>query len=104
MEPQLGKESFLFPKSPVVMWDPPSLQCNDYQNSSPGVKRPQREADHSPSYTAEVKSEWSCNSTPPTRLKDAERDKFTFSVSSNLIVTVVKEMEPIPNSFLFPLH
>jgi len=31
----------------------------------PGVKRPGREADHSPPSSAEVKNAWSCTSTPP---------------------------------------
>jgi hypothetical protein len=34
----------------------------------PQVKRPEREADHSPQSTAEVKNAWSYTSTPPTRL------------------------------------
>jgi hypothetical protein len=33
-----------------------------------GVKRPVREADHSPPYSAEVKNEWSYTSTPSIRL------------------------------------
>jgi hypothetical protein len=32
---------------------------------SPDVKRPRREADHSPASTAEVKNAWSYTSTPP---------------------------------------
>lgn len=32
---------------------------------SPGVKRPKREADHSPSFGAEFKKDWSCVSTIP---------------------------------------
>jgi len=32
---------------------------------SPGVKWPGREADHSPTYNAEVKNAWSYNSTSP---------------------------------------
>jgi len=32
---------------------------------SPGVKRPGREADHSPQYNAEVKNAWSYTSTSP---------------------------------------
>jgi hypothetical protein len=34
---------------------------------SPEVKRLGREADHSPSYSGEVKNEWIGTSTPPTR-------------------------------------
>jgi hypothetical protein len=38
--------------------------------SFPGVKRPGREADHSPSTSAEVKKKWIHTSTPPQRLHD----------------------------------
>jgi hypothetical protein len=33
-----------------------------------GIKRPGREADHSPPTSVEVKNEWSYNPTPPIRL------------------------------------
>jgi len=33
-----------------------------------GVKRPGREADHSPPSSAEINNAWSYTSTPPTRL------------------------------------
>jgi hypothetical protein len=42
---------------PPIQWVPGSL--------SPGVKRPGREADHSPPASAEVKKMWICISTPP---------------------------------------
>jgi hypothetical protein len=41
-------------------WDPGAL--------SRGVRRPGREADHSPPSSVDVKNAWSCNSTSPTRL------------------------------------
>jgi hypothetical protein len=40
----------------------------DTGGSFPGVKRPGREADHSPPSSAEVKNTWSYTSTPPIRL------------------------------------
>jgi hypothetical protein len=43
-----------------------------------GVKRPGREPDHSPPYSAEIKYEWIYTSTPPIRLHDVDRDNFTF--------------------------
>jgi hypothetical protein len=50
-----------------------------------GVKRPWREADHSPPSNAEVKNAWSYTSTPPTQLhcvvlsySTGHRDNFTF--------------------------
>jgi len=47
----------------------------------PGVKRPGREADHSPPPSAEVKNAWSYTSTPlwyGAQLK--HRDNFTFTL------------------------
>jgi hypothetical protein len=42
---------------PPIQWVPGPL--------SPGVKRPAREADHSPPTNAEVKKMWIYTSTPP---------------------------------------
>jgi hypothetical protein len=44
---------------------------------SPGIKRPGREADHSPPSSAEVKNAWSYISTPPIRLHDVVLNKST---------------------------
>jgi hypothetical protein len=49
--------SVLGPNEPPIQWIPEAL--------SPGVKRPGREADHSPPSSAEFKNAWSYNSTPP---------------------------------------
>ena len=51
------------PKCPDRLWGPPSLLFNGYRDSLPGVVRPGREADHSPSPSAEVKNEWSYTSS-----------------------------------------
>jgi hypothetical protein len=50
----------LGPTKPLIQWVTRAL--------SPGVKRPWREADHSPPSSAEVKNAWSYTSTPPIRL------------------------------------
>jgi hypothetical protein len=42
---------------PPTQWVPEAL--------SPGVKRPGREADHSPATSVEVKKTWAYTSTPP---------------------------------------
>jgi hypothetical protein len=47
----------LGPTQPPIQWVPGAL--------SPGVKQPEREADHSPPTNAEVKKTWVCTSTPP---------------------------------------
>jgi len=40
---------------PDRSWDPPSLLCNGYLVSFPGVKWPGRGVDHPPPSSAEVK-------------------------------------------------
>jgi hypothetical protein len=47
----------LGPTQPPIQWVSGAL--------SPGVKRPERGADHSPPTSAEVKKMWICISTPP---------------------------------------
>jgi hypothetical protein len=68
-ETQQGLVIFLFntvsrpalgPTQPTIQWVPGILSL--------GVKRPGREADHSPPSSAEIKNEWSYTSTPPTCL------------------------------------
>jgi hypothetical protein len=50
----------LVPNQSTTQWTP--------KGSFPGVKRPGRESDHSPTSSAEVKNEWICTSTHPIRL------------------------------------
>jgi len=64
---QQGQEIFLFSKEsrpslrPTL---PPAQRIPEVLSSK--VKRPGREADHSPPSSAEVKNEWSCNPFPYT--------------------------------------
>jgi hypothetical protein len=48
------------------------------------VKKPEREADHSPPSSAEVKNTWSYTSTPPYAFTDwclvKHRNNFTFTL------------------------
>jgi hypothetical protein len=53
----MSSRSVLGLAQPPVQWVPGAL--------SQGVKRPEREADHSPSASAEVKKTWIYTSTPP---------------------------------------
>jgi hypothetical protein len=48
-----GDETFR--SRPDLPWGPPSLLYNEYRVSFPGVKRPGRDVDLPPSYSAEVK-------------------------------------------------
>jgi hypothetical protein len=52
----------LGPTQPLIQWVPGA--------SSPGAKRPGREADHSPRTNTEIKKMWLCTSVPhtPSRL------------------------------------
>jgi len=45
----------------------------------PHVKRPGRDADHSPPHNAEFKNEYSYPSAPCARLHSVRRDNFTFA-------------------------
>jgi hypothetical protein len=45
---------------PIIQWVPVALSL--------GVKRPGREADHSPPTSVEIKNAWNCTSTPPILL------------------------------------
>jgi hypothetical protein len=44
------------------------------------VRRLGREVDHSPSYSAEAKNEWSYTSTGPTYLRGLKRENFAFII------------------------
>jgi hypothetical protein len=54
------KTMALEPTQPPIQWVPGALSL--------GVKWPEREVDHSPPSSAEVKERWSYTSTPPIRL------------------------------------
>jgi hypothetical protein len=62
----VGSRIFSSPRSPDLLWGPPSLLSNGHRGAlSPGVQRQGREADHSPPASAEVKKTWIYTSTPP---------------------------------------
>jgi hypothetical protein len=58
--PGRGWKFFSSPPRPHQLWGPPNLLSNGYQK----VKRPGREADHSPPSSAEVKNARNYISTP----------------------------------------
>jgi hypothetical protein len=66
--PGRGWESFYSPQRPGRFWGPPNFLSNGYKGLSVGIKRPEREADHSTSSSAEVKNAWSYTSTSTERL------------------------------------
>jgi hypothetical protein len=61
----VGSIIFSFPRRPDWLWGPPSLLCNGYAGAlSPGLKRPGREADHSPPSSTEVRKRGSVRPLP----------------------------------------
>jgi hypothetical protein len=63
--PGRGKRFFSSPKRPDQLWVPSSLLFNEYRDSFSGLRRLEREVDHSPLFSVEVKYKWSYISTPP---------------------------------------
>jgi hypothetical protein len=64
----VGSRNFSSPCCPHRLWGPPSTQLPIQWvlgALSPGVKRPECEADNSPPTSAEVKKMWICTSTSP---------------------------------------
>jgi hypothetical protein len=57
-EARVGSRSFTSPYRPDRLQGTLSLLSNGYRGSLPGIKRPEREADHSPPASAEVKETW----------------------------------------------
>jgi hypothetical protein len=79
-------KTFSSPPRPERLWGPPSLLSNGYWGGgfSLGVKRPGREADHSPPSSAEVKNAWNYTSTLTDYVFMAwclvkHRDNFTLT-------------------------
>jgi hypothetical protein len=75
----MGKKFISSPKTPIhydLQWVPEAV--------FPGEKRLGREADYSPSYSAEVKNEWSYTSTP-TCLRGVHMDRFAFTMNSAIL-------------------
>jgi hypothetical protein len=62
----VGSRIFSSPNHPDWFWGPPSLLSMWVLGAlTPGVKRPEREADHSPPTSAEVKKTWIYTSAQP---------------------------------------
>jgi hypothetical protein len=60
----VGSRVFSSPRRPDRLWAHPASYPMRTGSSSPGVKRPRREADHSPPTSVEVKKMWIYTFTP----------------------------------------
>jgi hypothetical protein len=63
-----GATDFSYLQNPDQFWGPPSLLLYRYRRTSPGIKRQEREVNHSPPSSSEVKNEWSNEFTLPVCL------------------------------------
>jgi len=74
-----GRGIFLFSKTDQTA---PEAQPASYSIGTgvlPGLKLLERDADHSPPSSAQVKNEWSCTSTPLICPHGKDRDKLNFN-------------------------
>jgi len=78
LEYRQGQEIFILRKYLDWAWELLNLLLNGYWGSCTGIKRLGRDADHSPSFSAEVKNEWSYTSTSPVCLHGVDRNTFTL--------------------------
>jgi hypothetical protein len=72
LNPGKGNDIFFSSTSTEV------LGFNGYRGSFQRIKRPWREADHSPQSTAEVKNQWNYMSAPAVCLHGLHRGNSTF--------------------------
>jgi len=79
-----GQEIFLFFVTSHVLWRPPVLPFSGYRVSLLEVKRPVREADHSPPSSAKVKTELSHSYIPPVCVHGVDGEDVTFSFTNAL--------------------
>jgi hypothetical protein len=77
--PVTGKRFSSSPNRPDRFWDPPGLLLNGYRISFREEKRPGRELNHIPPFSADVKNEWKHTSTPPTHLCGMDKNNLTFT-------------------------
>jgi hypothetical protein len=100
-------EYFSSPPYPERLWSPSSLLSNGYWGVlSPGLKRPAREADHSPPTSAEVKNAWSYTSTHQCVFMAwclvKHRENFIFTLLySEFVRGLDSTARNIMNSYIF---
>jgi hypothetical protein len=67
-----------YPECPERLWSPPVLLFVGYRGCFSGVKRYEREGDHSAPSTAYIKNERRYTITPPIRFQGVDGENFTF--------------------------
>jgi hypothetical protein len=83
-------ESVSSSNRPDWLWDPHGPLLKGHRPSSPGVKRPDREADNLPLSIAELKNAWICISTLPVCFRGVHKDNFSFFDALSEIVKSLK--------------
>jgi len=77
--PDKSKTFFCSSKHPDQFWGPPSLLFSCYQHSWGGDKAAGHEVYHPPPFTAKVKNEWDCISSPTLCLHGMDRNYTIFT-------------------------
>jgi len=75
------------------LWAPSSLVFNAYRHSLPEVKRPRREADHSPSSSANVKNEWGYTLLLYVPSWLGQRKRFLLSLHGTCCALILRIMD-----------
>ena len=79
-ESRQAEEMFLSSKTPAAGVAPTQRPSRSLPMAFPGVKRPEPEVDHSPSYSVKVNNVWRyAYPPPPLCLHGKHRDSFVYS-------------------------
>ena len=79
-----GARDLLFSKTSQTGYGAQPTAYSLGSGSFPGIKRAEREVDHSPASSAEVKNGWSYTSTPPISPYGVDTDNFTLCCLYNV--------------------
>jgi hypothetical protein len=92
-----GREISLFYETSRAALGPTQPPIDGNRVSLPRIKREGSEVGHSPLSSAEVKNEWSCNSTLPC-LHDMHRSNFTLSPVTRICGAVTTTTPSTPQT------
>jgi hypothetical protein len=77
---------FLPHKRPDRQCGLPSLVFYGCKCCFPGVKRPGRKVNHTPSSSAEIKKKWGCKSTPSLRPRGVDSENLPLNFTVNIFI------------------